>query len=319
MANTEAIDIKQKLDRGLMDMAGLISRRDYNLSLVKARQTAEQIVREYAAENRIEYTDLADTIEKLYKGAYINRTSRDALHSIRLYGNKAVHEGDNDLEDARQAYYLLKTEIQTYNSRKVVSTDRTPIRVEGRQRPSQERIRTQRTRNEDDAPVINRPEGGRNAERRHSSSQNRPARKTQNNRRSTLTIYDLLKFLIPLIALILLIILIRSLWPSKKPAETTAAPVTTEAPQTTEAPETTAPRPTETAAPTQPAVVNYKVTDGTSNVNVRLADDQSRIWTQINGGDYIGPVTEISGSDYVQFTMDGKQVVISKKFITPIQ
>ncbi|MDO5140721.1 MAG: DUF4145 domain-containing protein, partial [Eubacteriales bacterium] len=125
-----SLDIKELTDNGLLDTAGLISRREYNLSLVKSRQTAELIVKTYAAEKGIEYSGLADTIENLYRAGIINISSRNALHNIRIFGNKAVHEADNDPEDAQKAYYLLKTEIQTFMSRKTVNVDRTPVPID---------------------------------------------------------------------------------------------------------------------------------------------------------------------------------------------
>ena len=44
-----------------------------------------------------------------------------------------MHEGDNDAEDAQKSYYLLKNEVQTFMSRKAVSVDRTPVRVDRNQ------------------------------------------------------------------------------------------------------------------------------------------------------------------------------------------
>ncbi len=114
--------------------------------------------------------------------------------------------------------------------------------------------------------------------------------------------------------MILLIILVKSLLPKKK-----AAPVTTAA-----AIETTAQAvsPTESAAeteaPTQPATTaapkkSYRIKG--SVVNIRYFDNQNRIYTQLTNGTVIGPVTEIAGSDFVRFSMDGIDVVVNKNFI----
>lgn len=123
-------DIRDLTDNGLAEAAGLISRREYNLSIVRTRQTAELLIKSYAAENGLSYTTLADTIESLYEQGVINRNSRDAFHNMRIYGNKAVHEADNNPENAQKAYYLLKSEVSTFLSRKTVSVDRTPVRVD---------------------------------------------------------------------------------------------------------------------------------------------------------------------------------------------
>ena len=130
MADYRGIDIKEFAEDGLQEIAGLISRREYNRGIIKSRQLADRIIRTYAAERDIEYSTFADTIEKLYGDKIINMASRDAFHTIRIYGNKAVHEEDNSPDDAESTYYLLKREVQTFLSRKDVSVDRTPVRVQ---------------------------------------------------------------------------------------------------------------------------------------------------------------------------------------------
>ena len=37
--------------------------------------------------------DLSDTIDQLYEGQWINKATKDNYHTIRILGNKAVHEG----------------------------------------------------------------------------------------------------------------------------------------------------------------------------------------------------------------------------------
>ena len=131
MADSGLNELKQRSEQYLIEMADLISRREYNLALVKGRQAMEQVVRSYARDGRVLYTDLADTIESLYQSRKIERETRDAFHQIRLLGNKAVHEGDNSPEDAEKSYYLLKKELETYLSRAAAqAADRTPVRVD---------------------------------------------------------------------------------------------------------------------------------------------------------------------------------------------
>lgn len=392
--SVNSLDIKELTDNGLLETAGLISRREYNLSLVKSRQTAELIVKAYASEKGIEYTGLADTIESLYRAGIINISSRNALHNIRIFGNKAVHEADNDPEDAQKAYYLLKTETQTFMSRKTVSVDRTPVRVDfGRNASSQvsgNDIRSDRTRidfsrfsNSDDgtSPAERSEDPGKGSEGRRrigpdsditdstsrrgysgsssvkkgQSSGSNARRKPQydrasdrNNDRgrrpsekaarssgrstrpsgstarkgagrpsgSTAAFYDIIKIVGPILAIVLIVIIIRGLniFPSKNKAatdaETTAAVTETQAELQTMAPPVTIPE-------TAPPVYEYRVKG--SGVNVRYADNQNRVYTQLSNGTAIGTVTEIEGSDFVQFTLDGISVVINKNYIEPIR
>lgn len=344
MADYRGIDIKEYAETGLSEISGLIGRREYNRSLVKSRQLADRVIRSYASERGIEYTGLAETIERLYSGGYINMTSRDAFHTIRIYGNKAVQEGDNEQSDAEDAYYLVRNEIQTYLSRKQVSIDRTPVRVE---RTAQER--TVRERGEADAseryqrrrPSFDDFEGGsrgdgpdmnyssarerREARRTRDSERQRNDRDRSQDRRSGrrddgyekegITLYDIFKVVVPIIAVILIVIIVRSLIPgSSSTKESITAPTVTETvtetePLETEAPETT---PTET----EPPVIEYQIS--ADNVNIRYADNQNRIYTQLSRGAYIGPVTEIEGSDFVQFTLEGQSVVVRNDFIEPV-
>lgn len=413
-------DIRELTDNGLTEAAGLISRREYNLSIVRARQTAEFLIKSYAAERGIAYTSLADTIENLYAQGVINRDSRDAFHNIRIYGNKAVHEGDDVPEDAQKTYYLLKTEVGTFLSRKTVSVDRTPVRVDsgaesvrslgeleveidnnrsgyttasGRDKGSRESyaedgaepgagsgsrgglripdevrnggrtggldsrwddesdIRRSGHRSSDrdrgragsrDGRRTGSRDGHRSGsrddrrysgragsndkrrrggdERRRSSSRDDLRRREDRQERSSFTVYDLLRILLPVLVILLLIVIIRSFMSARQQdtiVETTvvtetAAPETME-PETME-PETTEP---ETTEPETTAAVEYRIiNDGT---NVRYADNQNRIYTQLSKGTAIGTITPIDGSDYVAFTLDGVNVVVRKDLIEPIQ
>lgn len=336
MALMNSMDMKEFTDNGLMEIAGLTSRREYNLSLVKSRQLAEHLVKSYAEEKNIEYTTLADTIESLFQNGVIDRTSRDAFHNIRMYGNKAVHEGDNDAEDAQKSYYLLKNEVQTFMSRKAVSVDRTPVRVDRNQ------VSNRRPAfSEDGNAILGRSVNGKEVDaadqqrqRRQRGSSGRSTRGESGSRGSEgqrvrrqqssgnegggVNIYDLLRILIPVLAAILLIIIIRSLLPSKKkPAETTtpaAVETTAEVPSEEAAESEEAPTETVTEAPKS---FEYKIKG--NGVNIRYADNQDRIYTQLSNGTAIGTVEEIEGSDFVKFTLDGVSVVVRKDFIEPIE
>ena len=333
MALTNSLEMKEFTDNGLMEIAGLTSRREYNLSLVKSRQLAEQLVKSYAEEKSIEYTGLADTIEALFQNGVIDRTSRDAFHNIRVYGNKAVHEGDNDAEDAQKSYYLLKNEVQTFMSHKSVSVDRTPVRVDRNQvsnrRPAFSEdgnailgrsVNGREVSQASDQQRARKPRSGSGRSARGEGSPRSQAAARQSATRepaSSFSIYDLLRILIPVLAAILLIIIIRSLLPSKKPAQTTAAASaaveTTAAAEETETAETEP----ETEATTEAKTFEYRI-KGTG-VNIRYADNQDRVYTQLSNGTAIGTVEPIEGSDFVKFTLDGISVVVHKDYIEPIE
>ena len=328
MAANNVRELQQRAEQGLMEIAGLISKREYNLSMVRSRQFMERLIRDYAEDASLTYTDLADAIEQLYQARRLTREQRDAFHNIRIIGNKAVHEGDSDPQDAQDAYYLLKGQLEAYlnaKARPQQKEDRTPVEI-----PRQQASRGTARRGYDEDGGQEAPEG--RARRSRSDVPTREdrlrARNSQNTRARKYTpggidLYDILRILIPVICIILLIFTIRSFVGGKKPPKETTAPANavTKEVETTRASnekETTkAAEPETTPAATEAARARYRV-KGT-NVNVRYYDNQSRIYTQLPNGTEIGEVEEISGSDFVRFRYDGKDVVISKNYIERIE
>ncbi len=228
---------------------------------------------------------------------------------------------------------MLKNEIQTYMSRGNVSIDRTPVKVERGQQASYAGREQRKTRYDTDERDIRMPAGNERARsgyqrddmRTDNRNIRRSGRNAERNRggyereeRGGIGIYDILKVIIPIIVVILIIIIIKSLIP-QKPAVTETSAIETVAETETESSieemtteETTAETEPETEAP-----VSYRIKgDG---VNVRYADNQARIYTQLSNGTAIGEVTPLDGSDFVQFTLDGVSVVVRKDFIEPVQ
>ncbi len=334
MAANSLKELQQRAEQGLMEIAGLISKREYNLSMVRSRQFMERLIRDYAEEASIEYTDLADAIEQLYQSGRINRNQRDAFHTIRITGNKAVHEGNSDPQDAQNAYYLLKEQLEAYlnaKARPQQKADRTPVAV---QRPQSGGTGNggRRTFREENSQEDGREETEVRSRRARTDVPSREDRlKARNSQGSRghrnpggIELYDILRILIPVICIILLICILRSCFGGKSTKDPTTAPATTvskEVQQTTAAggsKETTkAAEPESTAAATEAARARYRVKG--SSVNVRYYENQSRIYTQLTNGTEIGEVEEISGSDFVRFRYDGKDVVISKNYIERIE
>ena len=354
MTDNRIAEIKQRAENGLMDVASQISRGDYSLGLIKARQVMEQIVRGYAKNYNLEYTDLAGTIESLYKANAISNEDRENLHTIRQLGNMAVQESYNDAQDAERSYYLLKHEIELYLSY-LLNLLNTEVRA---QAEAFNREAVRETKNVETArantdsvkgsPLRNMEQQGIDLpdigqrERKNSSNRSMQTKRTaaqgkQRNNRSdrnktvrndqrggqhrgtrdsgnSVNVTDVLKILIPIFCIILLIILINSIIP-KKPKETETQ---TTPVVTTEAslPETSETE-TEPTEPETEAKLRYKVSADT--VNARYADNQDRIYEQLSKGTEIGEVEEIEGSDFVKFERDGITLVVNKNYIEPIE
>jgi len=104
----------QQIQLGVKEAERLIVRKEYNLVMVKARQVLEYMVRCMAERACVVEGDLSDTIDQLYEGQWINKATKDNYHTIRILGNKAVHEGDDAAYDANQAYQLLTQEVYVF-------------------------------------------------------------------------------------------------------------------------------------------------------------------------------------------------------------
>ena len=116
MSNFERTTSWQQIQQGVKEAERLIVSKDYNLVMVKARQILECMVRCLAEKACLVDGDLADTIDQLYEGHWIDKTTKDDYHTIRILGNKAVHENDNTAYNANQAYQLLTKQVMRFHT-----------------------------------------------------------------------------------------------------------------------------------------------------------------------------------------------------------
>ena len=115
MSNLEHTTSWQQIQQGVREAERLIVNKNYNLVMVKARQTLECMVRCMAERACLVEGDLSDTIDQLYEGGWIDKQTKDNYHTIRILGNKAVHENDNTAYNADQAYQLLTQEVHAFS------------------------------------------------------------------------------------------------------------------------------------------------------------------------------------------------------------
>lgn len=188
---------RELIENGLRETEKLLSQKEYRQAMIHSRQTLEYIVKSRCKRNGIASGDLTEMIDDLFREGIISRDMAGAYHKIRLLGEKALRDGDNNAYNANSSYQLLSKEVYTYMS-------------EAKQR----KLRRQQA------------QGARYGSARA------PRRKRHG---STFDPYNLLKILIPVLIIILVLLLIRLVRNGKKAdntTETTTA-VTTEA--TTEA------------------------------------------------------------------------------------
>lgn len=305
----------ERIQQGVSDTERLIGQKEYNASMIKARQTLEFMVKLLSERAGLDDgCDLKTQIDLLYQNRWISKSACEHYHKIRIIGNAAVHDGDSNAYSANQAYHMLSQEVYAFTDSK--NAGRTTGRsfqpskaapASGRyssgssQSPSAGRYGSGSSQNspasryssasaQGGAQILSgasSTQAGRSA----SSRSTQPARSSQGNRssqnnrrssspsrrrtpqkRQTITLYDLLKLLVPVLCIILLFFVIRLFKPGEDTKDTTAATTPsaeymTEPPSADAVPDTTA---ADNAAPI------YKTTD-TLNVRSQPNTDGERI------------------------------------------
>ncbi len=215
MGTTEKATSWDRIRLGMKDAEKLIGQKQYNLSMVKCRQTLEIMVRSLADKACIVDSDLSVTIDDLYQGKWISKTTCDHYHKIRMIGNKAVHEGNDSAYDADQAFHLLSQEVYTFSNDYKAS----------------------------------RPKTRSSVSQGAGSSASRGRRSSRKSKKGfSLSQADMLRILIGVLCVVFIIVVVRFLKPGKKGDAITTSPITTE-----ESLETSTPP--ETMAQTTPAPV----------------------------------------------------------------
>ncbi len=291
----------ERIRQGLKDAQLLNSQRRYNLSMTKCRQTLEYMVQDLCEKAAITTTnrnqDLSSLIDELYSNRWISKTSCEHYHKIRILGNKAVHEGNDNAYDANQACQLLAHEVVTFSKDYMNDSRQRSAQHPGQQRPAQRSAqRSGQTRS------------AAQAQAKNDSSRSR--------RRSTegfpLSSTDLMRILIVIVAIIIVLALIRLLHSDEPSLDESTAPVSTEEqivePLSTEAPSTMA---LETMAETTPEPV-YKTND---YLNVRAEPSTSGRRLGVLDPDTI--VTYLGDYDesWAIIDYDGTQAYVSKQYL----
>ena len=315
MSNVERTTSWQRIQQGLREAEQLISRKEYNLVMVKARQTLEIMVRCQAEKACLVEGDLSDTIDQLYEGRWIDRATKDNYHTIRILGNKAAHEGDDTAYDANQAYQLLNQEVFAFANESAGSragaAGRTPSRTSsrppaGRQAPSG-RQTSSAGRGSQSA------RSGRSAY----SAASRSGTARRRKRRRVSPMFYVWRLLIPVLIVILLIVIIRMLLPGggETDATTTTVPIVTEAPTPPPTQPTIAE--TEPETETEPAAETWVVNGNSVNVRSEPSTD-SRILVQLSDGTVVDYVKRYS-NDWSVINYDGQEAYISSQYLERVE
>lgn len=261
---------RELIEQGLRDTERLISQKNYNLAMIKARQTLEYMVKSQCRKKGIPDNDLLNMIDDLFRAGVISRDTCSRYHKIRILGNKAVHDNDNNAYNANNSYQLLSQEVYAYRQK---SAKRSGTKS---QKSSQ---------SHSSAAVM-------------SSSQRKPARRSS---------FSIFKILIPVLAVILVICIVRLLLgvKSASPKETTA--VETMAETSAELQETSA------AAETEAAPVMIYTT--TASVNVRSAPNTNgKLLATLPAGTVVDYVSAYD-NEWAIVTYDNAEAYIASRYL----
>lgn len=244
MEKLENQGVWEKIQKSVQETERLMGQKKYNLSMIKARQTMEFMVKLQCDKAGIVEGSMEQMVRDLYEAKAISKSTAEHYLQILSLGNKASKEGDNSAYNANQAYHVLSQEIYSFKDMDKVTKPRKTTTA--------------------------RPAAGQTQSRKRSSSAS--SRSSKSSKGSGLNTNDLIKLFIPVVLIIVLIFLIKVLTPEKNPtSETTAAESTTLSTEASTPAESESTVPTETAA-----AVIYKTTT-TLNVRSGPSTESERI------------------------------------------
>lgn len=114
MGKMENPGIWEKIQKNVQETERLMGQKKYNLSMIKARQTMEYMVKLQCDKAGIVESSTETMIRELYNAKCITKSTAEHYLQILSIGNKASKEGDNSAYNANQAYHVLSQEIYSF-------------------------------------------------------------------------------------------------------------------------------------------------------------------------------------------------------------
>lgn len=145
MGKLENPGIWEKIQKSVQETERLMGQKKYNLSMIKARQTLEYMVKLQCDKAGIVESTPETMIHDLFNGGWIKKSTAEHYLQILSIGNKATKDGDNSAYNANQAYHILSQEIYAFvdadksSRQRRSSASHTPP-VKSRKRSSQQGI-----------------------------------------------------------------------------------------------------------------------------------------------------------------------------------
>ena len=114
MGKIENSGIWEQIQKSVQETERLMGQKKYNLSMIKARQTMEFMVKLQCDKAGIVEGTPENMIRELYEGKWISKSTAEHYMQILDLGNKATKEGDNSAYNATQAHHVLTQEIYAF-------------------------------------------------------------------------------------------------------------------------------------------------------------------------------------------------------------
>ena len=126
MARSDIPSGWDKIRQNVQETERLMGQKQYNQSMIKARQTVEYMVKLQCDQAGIVESSMDAMIRELYNSGWISKST--AEHYLQIYeiGTKAAKNGDNGAYNANQAYHVLSQEIYSFADNGKPSRGRRP-------------------------------------------------------------------------------------------------------------------------------------------------------------------------------------------------
>lgn len=286
----------EQIHGGVRETERLIGQKNYNLAMVKARQTLEYMVKCLCERYGILETGLLEMIDALYSAGKISKTTCEHYHKIRTIGNKAIHEGHNSAYNANQAHHLLSQEVYTFANDYNDTKKSTRASRSAAPTPASSRLRGN-SRHSSASSGNGKPAGTRSG-----SSEGRRPRTYAGG--PSFEFRSIIKPVLLIIIIILLLLIIKMIRPATDAKPDSTAAVSTES----LAPETEA----ETVAAESTV---YRTTD-TVNVRPEPSTDTDRIGV-------LAPDTDVEylrdyDEKWAVISYNGQEAYVSRDFIRQV-
>lgn len=286
----------EQIHGGVRETERLIGQKNYNLAMVKARQTLEYMVKCLCERYDILETSLLEMIDALYSAGKISKTTCEHYHKIRTIGNKAIHEGHNSAYNANQAHHLLSQEVYTFANDYNDTKKSTRASRSAAPTPASSRLRGN-SRHSSASSGNEKPAGTRSG-----SSEGRRPRAYAGG--PSFEFRSIIKPVLLIIIIILLLLIIKMIRPATDAKPDSTAAVSTES----LAPETEA----ETVAAESTV---YRTTD-TVNVRPEPSTDTDRIGV-------LAPDTDVEylrdyDEKWAVISYNGQEAYVSRDFIRQV-